>query len=64
MTSPEISATGDIWALAHLRWVEVCRGDEPDREVVFNYQIDWDAEDHDLSVVLADWQVTQVTLEG
>jgi hypothetical protein len=64
MTSPEITATGDVWTLAHLRWVEVCRGDEPDCEVALNYQIDWDAEDHDLSVVLAKWQVTQVTLEG
>ena len=61
--SPEITRPEDIWSVARLFAVEISRDDTPNSVIGLDYSINWDA-GHELNVVLANWQVTEVGLLG
>jgi hypothetical protein len=62
--SPPIIEPSDIWKVARLCRIEINQQDRSNSDLVLNYAIEWEDEDHDLNVALRDWQVAAVTLEG
>ena len=48
-------------SVAHLCRIEINR---PGGDFFLDFQIDWDASDHDLNVAFKDWQFREIMLEG
>ena len=58
---PPVSRPEDIWKVAILRRVEVCRDSTVDFS--FDHEVLW-ADDHQLNVLVKDWRVLEVAREG
>jgi hypothetical protein len=58
---PAADAPQDIWKLATLYRIELSA--RPDVDVVFDHTIRW-GDDHQLNVMVKDWRVIDVAMEG
>lgn len=63
LTSPALASPSDVWKFATLFAIEINMREISGSDFVLDHQIDWDA-DHDLNVVIKDWEVIEVSLEG
>jgi hypothetical protein len=61
--SLHLESPSDIWKVARLSRVEVNQETGGRSQFVFDHIIDWEA-GHDLNVVVTDWKVDEVRLEG